>query len=63
MAQLRDALGVGQLALADRVGGLAQAGLVGRDLETDRVGASAAAQGVIELLDEVAARMESDGSP
>jgi hypothetical protein len=52
--------GGGRLATVDRVSALTQAGLVGRDLETDRVGVTGLGQGVVELLDELGRRVEAE---
>lgn len=53
VSALAMALGCGRTDAVDRVSGLAQAGLVGRDLETDRVGLTELGQGVLDLVDQV----------
>ncbi len=47
-------LGVSRLAAVDRVSALTQAGLAGRDLESDRVGITMLGRGVVELVRTVA---------
>jgi len=47
-------LGVSRLAAVDRISALTQAGLAGRDLESDRVGVTALGRGVVDLVRTVA---------
>jgi hypothetical protein len=46
-------MGVDRLAAVDRVGAWTQAGLVGRDLETDRVGLTELGVGIVELMEQL----------
>lgn len=54
VAGLAERMGVDRLAAVDRVGAWTQAGLVGRDLETDRVGLSALGEGIVRLVQYLA---------
>ncbi len=49
-------------AAAERVGGLAGAGLVARELETERVSLAPLGTAILELLDELARRAAAGGS-
>jgi hypothetical protein len=46
-----------RVALAARVGALAAAGLVGRELESDRISATPLAEAILDLLDDLERRM------
>lgn len=48
-----------RVALAARVGALAAAGLVGRELESDRVAATPLGQAVLHLVDDIERRARS----
>lgn len=61
IAVLAERMGVGRLAAVDRVGAWTQAGLVARDLETDRVGLSALGGGVVQLV-RYLAKAAAEGS-
>ncbi|MCG6958107.1 MAG: hypothetical protein LJF04_19130 [Gemmatimonadetes bacterium] len=54
---LAGVLGRGHTEVADRVSALIQAGLVARDLESDRVGLTELGGGVVELVSDVAGRI------
>lgn len=57
---LAQALGQGRIDAVDRVGALTGAGLVARDLESDRVGLTQLGQGVVQLLADVAERVATE---
>lgn len=57
LGSLAGALGRGRTEVADRVSALTQAGLVARDLESDRVGLTELGGGVVELVSDVAGRV------
>jgi hypothetical protein len=48
-----------RVALAARVGALAAAGLVGRELESDRVTATPLGEAVLDLIDDIERRASS----
>lgn len=47
-------MGLPALAVGERVGALAQLGLVTRDLERDSAGATAAGRGLVDLVEVLA---------
>lgn len=49
-----------RLATADRISGLAGAGLVGRELESDVVALTPLGEALLGLIDEISARARSD---
>ncbi|MFQ5537387.1 MAG: hypothetical protein ACE5GJ_08030 [Gemmatimonadota bacterium] len=51
---LEAVVGGGRTAVADRIGALQQAGLVGRDLEHGRVGLTLLGESVVRLVEELA---------
>ncbi len=59
----RTAGGGDRLATIDRIGGLASAGLVGRDLETDRVGLTDLGAAVLALVREWERRASAADEP
>ncbi len=64
LSRLARLMGTSDLAAAaERVGGLASAGLVGRELETERVSLAPLGGAVLELLDELARRAGAGGPP
>lgn len=56
-------LEVPRLAAVDRVGAWTQVGLVGRDLETDRVGVTELGRGIVELVDVLVRESTREGTP
>ena len=59
----REAGGGGRLASVDWIGGLASAGLIGRDLETDRVGLTDLGAAVLALVREWERRARAADEP
>ncbi|HET8577635.1 MAG TPA: hypothetical protein VFO18_11085 [Methylomirabilota bacterium] len=59
LGELSGRVGLPPLALAERLGALAQAGLAGRDLERERAFATPAGRGLSGMVDALAARLNA----
>ena len=53
MADLEKSIGLGRLALNERVNDLVQVGLAGRNIDTDQVQATAAGSALVGLIDSI----------
>jgi len=61
LGMVAERLEVPRLAAVDRVGAWTQAGLVGRDLETDRVGVTDLGRGIVELVELLVRETTGEG--